>query len=209
MSLFDAQGHTRVPAQAREVFDVTGAGDTVIATLAAMLACGMTLRDAMPIANRAGSIVVGKFGTASVGYEELFDMKVVVTGAAGMIGSNLVHGLNAIGIDDIIAVDDLTDGPKYRNLLGARISRLLRQGRVLRPLRAAASSAASTRCCTRAPAPTRWSTTAASCWTRTTAAPRTCSTPARTRARGCCTPRRRRPTAAARRSARSASSSGR
>lgn len=49
-------------------------------------------------------------------------MKVVVTGAAGMIGSNLVHGLNAIGIDDIIAVDDLTDGPKYRNLLGASFS---------------------------------------------------------------------------------------
>jgi len=48
-------------------------------------------------------------------------MKVVVTGAAGMIGSNLVHGLNAIGIDDVIAVDDLTDGPKYRNLLGAKI----------------------------------------------------------------------------------------
>jgi ADP-L-glycero-D-manno-heptose 6-epimerase len=49
-------------------------------------------------------------------------MRVVVTGAAGMIGSNLVLGLNALGIDDVIAVDDLTDGPKYRNLLGARIS---------------------------------------------------------------------------------------
>jgi ADP-L-glycero-D-manno-heptose 6-epimerase len=49
-------------------------------------------------------------------------MKVVVTGAAGFIGSNLVHGLNAAGIDDVIAVDDLTDGPKYRNLLGARLS---------------------------------------------------------------------------------------
>ena len=49
-------------------------------------------------------------------------MKVVVTGAAGMIGSNLVHGLNAIGIDDVIAVDDLTDGPKYRNLLHAKLS---------------------------------------------------------------------------------------
>jgi ADP-L-glycero-D-manno-heptose 6-epimerase len=48
--------------------------------------------------------------------------RVVVTGAAGMIGSNLVHGLNAIGIDDVIAVDDLTDGPKYRNLLGAKLS---------------------------------------------------------------------------------------
>jgi ADP-L-glycero-D-manno-heptose 6-epimerase len=49
-------------------------------------------------------------------------MRVAVTGAAGMIGSNIVHGLNAAGIDDVIAVDDLTDGPKYRNLLGARIS---------------------------------------------------------------------------------------
>jgi rfaE bifunctional protein kinase chain/domain len=72
MSLFDAAGHTRIPAEAREVFDVTGAGDTVIATLAAMLACGLSLRDALPIANRAGGIVVGKFGTASVGYDELF-----------------------------------------------------------------------------------------------------------------------------------------
>jgi ADP-L-glycero-D-manno-heptose 6-epimerase len=49
-------------------------------------------------------------------------MRVVVTGAAGFIGSNLVHGLNAIGIDDVIAVDDLTDGPKYRNLLDAKLS---------------------------------------------------------------------------------------
>jgi len=72
MSLFDGSGHARVPAQAREVFDVTGAGDTVIATLAAMLAAGLGLREAMPIANRAGGIVVGKFGTASVGYDELF-----------------------------------------------------------------------------------------------------------------------------------------
>jgi rfaE bifunctional protein kinase chain/domain len=72
MSLFDDAGHVQVPAQAREVFDVTGAGDTVIATLAAMLACGLTLREAMPVANRAGGIVVGKFGTAGVTYEELF-----------------------------------------------------------------------------------------------------------------------------------------
>lgn len=79
MSLFDevngVEGHTRVPAQAREVFDVTGAGDTVIATLAAMLACGMGLREAMPIANRAGGIVVGKFGTATVSHEELFPVR--------------------------------------------------------------------------------------------------------------------------------------
>src|ERR1700709_559130 len=49
-------------------------------------------------------------------------MKVTGTGAAGMIGSNLVHGLNAIGIDDVIAVDEMTDGMKYRNLLGAGIT---------------------------------------------------------------------------------------
>ena len=72
MSLFDDDGHVHVPTQAREVFDVTGAGDTVIATMAAMLAAGVSLRDAMPIANRAGGIVVGKFGTASVSYQELF-----------------------------------------------------------------------------------------------------------------------------------------
>lgn len=73
MSLFDAEGARHVTAQAREVFDVTGAGDTVIATLAAMVAAGMSLRDALPIANKAGGIVVGKFGTATVSYEELFE----------------------------------------------------------------------------------------------------------------------------------------
>lgn len=72
MTLFDAQGQLHVPAVAREVFDVTGAGDTVIATLAALSAAGMSLRDAVPIANRAGGIVVGKFGTATVSYSELF-----------------------------------------------------------------------------------------------------------------------------------------
>jgi rfaE bifunctional protein kinase chain/domain len=72
ISLFDAAGHVHVPAQAREVFDVTGAGDTVIATLAALLAAGVSAREALPLANRAGGIVVGKFGTASVSYEELF-----------------------------------------------------------------------------------------------------------------------------------------
>lgn len=72
MTLFDAQGELHVSAQAREVFDVTGAGDTVIATMATLVAAGMGLRDAMPLANRAGGIVVGKFGTATVSYEELF-----------------------------------------------------------------------------------------------------------------------------------------
>ena len=71
MTLFDDQGQLDVPAVAREVFDVTGAGDTVIATFAAMLATGMSLRDAVPLANRAGGIVVGKFGTATVSLQEL------------------------------------------------------------------------------------------------------------------------------------------
>jgi len=72
MTLFDTQGQLSVSAQAREVFDVTGAGDTVIATMAALVAAGVSLRDALPLANRAGGLVVGKFGTATVSYEELF-----------------------------------------------------------------------------------------------------------------------------------------
>jgi len=72
MTLFDADGDCHVSTQAREVFDVTGAGDTVIATLAALMASGISLREAMPLANCAAGLVVGKFGTATVSYEELF-----------------------------------------------------------------------------------------------------------------------------------------
>ncbi len=72
MTLFDEQGQLHVPAVAREVFDVTGAGDTVIATLATLTGAGMSLREAVPIANQAGGIVVGKFGTATVSFAELF-----------------------------------------------------------------------------------------------------------------------------------------
>lgn len=60
-----------LPAQAREVFDVTGAGDTVIATLAAALAAGESLSHAVALANLAASIVVGKLGTATVSAVEL------------------------------------------------------------------------------------------------------------------------------------------
>lgn len=49
-------------------------------------------------------------------------MKIVVTGAAGFIGSNIIKGLNARGIDDIIAVDDLTHGDKFRNLADLQIA---------------------------------------------------------------------------------------
>ena len=76
MTLFDDIGELHVPAVAREVFDVTGAGDTVIATLAALMACSTTLRGAVPLANQAGGIVVGKFGTATVSYQELFSLSI-------------------------------------------------------------------------------------------------------------------------------------
>ncbi|MES2128493.1 MAG: D-glycero-beta-D-manno-heptose-7-phosphate kinase [Pseudomonadota bacterium] len=72
MSLYTANEELHVHAAAREVFDVSGAGDTVIATMAAMLGAGMPMADALMMANRAGGIVVGKLGTATVTREELF-----------------------------------------------------------------------------------------------------------------------------------------
>ena len=72
MSLFTADEVLHVHADAREVFDVSGAGDTVIATLATMLGTGAPLDEALVTANRAGGIVVGKLGTATVTREELF-----------------------------------------------------------------------------------------------------------------------------------------
>jgi rfaE bifunctional protein kinase chain/domain len=71
MSLFTDQGVSHVRAEALEVFDVSGAGDTVIATLAVALAAQWPLDRAMALANRAGGIVVGKLGTATVTSEEL------------------------------------------------------------------------------------------------------------------------------------------
>lgn len=72
MTLFSADEVFSVEAQAREVFDVSGAGDTVVALMAAALAAGQPIRDAVALANRAGSIVVGKLGTATVTPQELF-----------------------------------------------------------------------------------------------------------------------------------------
>lgn len=66
-----------VPAQAREVYDVSGAGDTVIATLGAALGGGLPMEEAVRIANRAAGIVVGKFGTAVVTPQELFEKNLV------------------------------------------------------------------------------------------------------------------------------------
>ncbi|WP_291511983.1 D-glycero-beta-D-manno-heptose-7-phosphate kinase [Acidithiobacillus sp.] len=71
MSLFTASGVTHHPARAREVFDVTGAGDTVIATLATALAAAWPLERAVDLANRAAGIVVGKLGAATVTVDEL------------------------------------------------------------------------------------------------------------------------------------------
>ena len=72
MTLFSDAGELHVPAQAREVYDVSGAGDTVVAVIAVMFAAGRPVDDAVRLANRAGSIVVGKLGTAAVSPDELF-----------------------------------------------------------------------------------------------------------------------------------------
>ena len=71
MSLYTADGALTIPAQAREVYDVSGAGDTVIATLGVLLAAGAPLPDAVVIANEAAGVVVGKLGTAVVQPHEL------------------------------------------------------------------------------------------------------------------------------------------
>jgi len=71
MSLYQESGVLHEAARAQELADVTGAGDTVIAALAAMLATGAALPEAMHVANRAAGIVVGKLGTAVVHREEL------------------------------------------------------------------------------------------------------------------------------------------
>jgi rfaE bifunctional protein kinase chain/domain len=72
MTLFQDGSRLHVATQAREVSDVSGAGDTVIATLAVALASGARMKDAVRLANRAAGIVVGKFGTAVVTPKELF-----------------------------------------------------------------------------------------------------------------------------------------
>ena len=71
MSLYTDGGALHVPAQAREVYDVSGAGDTVIATVGTLLGAGAELAAAVRIANRAAGIVVGKLGTATVHPDEL------------------------------------------------------------------------------------------------------------------------------------------
>lgn len=72
MSLFEMDGSsTHIPTKAKEVYDVSGAGDTVVAALALSIASGADLKKASIIANYAAGIVVGKFGTSTVSLEEL------------------------------------------------------------------------------------------------------------------------------------------
>ena len=75
-----------IPTQAREVFDVTGAGDTVISTLAASLGAGVSIERAMVLSNLAAGVVVGKSGTASVSLSELEN-------AIAQTSSNTEHGI--------------------------------------------------------------------------------------------------------------------
>src|SRR5262249_49652932 len=71
MWLSDAAAEGKIASEAREVADVTGAGDTVVATLALALAAGATMTEAAVLANHAAGIVVGKFGPATVTRTEL------------------------------------------------------------------------------------------------------------------------------------------
>jgi bifunctional ADP-heptose synthase (sugar kinase/adenylyltransferase) len=74
MTLFTDAGREHVEAHSQEVFDVSGAGDTVLATLAVTRALGMTWSQSIRLANRAGGIVVGKLGTSTLSLEELGDL---------------------------------------------------------------------------------------------------------------------------------------
>jgi D-beta-D-heptose 7-phosphate kinase/D-beta-D-heptose 1-phosphate adenosyltransferase len=72
MALFEkGKAPFLIPTVAKEVFDVTGAGDTVIASLALARAAGLSFEEAAIVANQAAGIVVGKLGTATTSQEEL------------------------------------------------------------------------------------------------------------------------------------------
>src|SRR5947207_15626454 len=73
MSLFTREGHAHFPTRARRVFDVTGAGDTVVATIATALAAGTPLPEACVLANHAAGLVVAELGTAVASASMLID----------------------------------------------------------------------------------------------------------------------------------------
>jgi D-beta-D-heptose 7-phosphate kinase/D-beta-D-heptose 1-phosphate adenosyltransferase len=71
MTLFEGQEHSHIPTVAREVFDVTGAGDTVIASLTLAVVAGASMGEAATLANHAAGVAVGKLGTATASADEL------------------------------------------------------------------------------------------------------------------------------------------
>ncbi len=81
MSLFEDGRVTHIPAVAKEVYDVTGAGDTVLAALGLALSSGASLKEAAVIANHAAGVVVGKAGTATASRQEL--LEALKTGSRG------------------------------------------------------------------------------------------------------------------------------
>jgi rfaE bifunctional protein, domain I/rfaE bifunctional protein, domain II len=98
MTLITHDHIIHMATEAKEVYDVTGAGDTVIATLAVGLGSGMSLKDATEVSNKAAGIVVSKFGTEPIEYEELNDAmalnhnkKIVTTGYIAKIVEDLKH----------------------------------------------------------------------------------------------------------------------
>ncbi len=87
------QAPAQLPTRAREVYDVTGAGDTMIATLAACTAAGQTVTEATKVAMLAAAIVVGKVGTATVSMDELNNE---------LIQHDISHGKTIVGQDELI-----------------------------------------------------------------------------------------------------------
>ena len=105
MTLITAHDATHLPAYAREVFDVTGAGDTVIGILGAAVASGSNLKDAVALANLAASLVVSKLGAATVSTPEL---EVALTGK-----TNFATG--------IVNEDQLFEAVKQARIRGKKI----------------------------------------------------------------------------------------
>jgi D-beta-D-heptose 7-phosphate kinase/D-beta-D-heptose 1-phosphate adenosyltransferase len=111
MSYFPRDGAPiHVPTVARDVFDVSGAGDTVIATLAAAIAAGLPIRDAMKVANHAAGIVVAKVGTAVVTREELYGSLAAERASASVGDGRLVGLADAVALRWAWAREKLTVG---------------------------------------------------------------------------------------------------
>ncbi len=110
LSYFPREGPAiHAPTVAREVFDVSGAGDTVVATLAAALACGFEMAEALLLANHAAGVVVGKAGTATLSLQELIDALHLPPGGGEPSGP-LVTPLQAKALRESWARQGLTVG---------------------------------------------------------------------------------------------------